>query len=174
MKRRSIIKGQLTTGCIRLVGIFFIRFRDFSAKFYIWLDLMPWTILIHLLKFGSHIGFHPSSVKTFLFLKITDIEAICDSLDEILNFEVEPMEVSFGVAVNSHEQIILILIYLSYDRFTLKTQSKFPDSNKESNIRYYYVYAVQCWPHKNLSVIWIFLGAFICLYGKEKSLSYHA
>ena len=93
-------------------------FRNFFCIFGLCIYSTPSNpfLLFHL---WLHIRLHSSWVKTFWFLKVTNVKFICGLL-KILHFKVKPMKMTPRIAINSHEQIIFVLAYLYLIHFYLK------------------------------------------------------
>lgn len=98
----------------------FEYFRWFFLIIYILSEHMPSFLLILMQLFRKCVRLHPSCVQWFGFPEITYVESINFPFYKVFNFEIEPMEMAFRVAVYSHEQIVLELSYLLKDQLYLE------------------------------------------------------
>lgn len=90
---KTFFNGRFLT--ILLIPEFFV------LEFYISTFLLP-----YFLGWSEAIWFHTWVVEKSTFLEINQIKSYFFFVIEVGNFEVEPSCMSFGVAIDSHEQII--------------------------------------------------------------------
>lgn len=67
-----------------------------------------------------------SGIEALIFLEIADVEAILLQFLQVRHFEIEPLQMSPGVAIHSNIQVVLSLVNLSFTARTLTAQSKLP------------------------------------------------
>lgn len=71
--------------------------------------MLPSYLFFFELFLRVNIRFHSSGKETLIFLEIADIDLILQQLLPSLHFKIEPLQMPSGIAIHSHEAIILPL-----------------------------------------------------------------
>ena len=96
--------------------------------------LQPAFLGVLLPPLWKNIGLHASGVEWFGFLKVAEVDLVNLVSLQVDHLKIIPVQVAPRIGINPHKTVELVLVYLYRRKNTLKTASRFPDSNCDSNL----------------------------------------
>ena len=75
---------------------------------------MPSYLILFIMFHRKDVRFHASCIQCLSFLKIVYIKPIFLSRVKPSNFEVKPLQMSFGVCINPHKKVVVMFLDLIY------------------------------------------------------------